>query len=161
MIPAETGAGESDLQARYLRFDNYTFLKESEGRQAIEVNLWRTARGARLALYPNLNVKDEVYRDLFRDVRFRRALSLAVDREEINQVIFFGLAIETNNTVLPGSALFRPEYQTSWTEFDLDLANELLDEMGLEKRDDDGLRLLPDGRSAPVRAARYVSVSSR
>src|ERR1700751_2364900 len=31
IIPAKTGAGESDLQARYLRFDNYTFLKQGEG----------------------------------------------------------------------------------------------------------------------------------
>ena len=42
-----------------------------------------------------------------RDVRFRRALSLAVDRHEINQAIYFGLAIEGQNTVLPQSPLYR------------------------------------------------------
>jgi len=37
IIPAKTGAGESDLQARYLRFDNYTFLKASEERNHYKV----------------------------------------------------------------------------------------------------------------------------
>jgi peptide/nickel transport system substrate-binding protein len=111
------GAGASDLQARYIRFDNYTFLKATEEREKQRVQLWKTARGARIALYPNLNVNDEVYRTLFRDVRFRRALSLAIHRHEINQVVFFGLAIEGNNTVLPNCPLFRKEYQTAWAEF--------------------------------------------
>jgi peptide/nickel transport system substrate-binding protein len=150
VIPAKVGAGASDLQARYLRFDNYTFLKAAEERQNQEVNLWRTARGARIALYPNLNVNDEVYRTLFRDVRFRRALSLAINRNEINQVVFSGLAIEGNNTVLPGCPLYREEYRKAWSQFDLDQANALLDEIGLGERDGRGVRLLPDGRSVEI-----------
>lgn len=145
-IPIKVGAGASDLQARYIRFDNYTFLKETEERQKQEVRLWRTARGARIALYPNLNVSDETYRALFRDVRFRRALSLAINRDEINKVIFYGLAIEGNNTVLPDSPLYHEVYRRAWTEFDLDRANALLDEIGLSERDGRGIRLLPDGR---------------
>jgi peptide/nickel transport system substrate-binding protein len=150
IIPAKTGAGDSDLQARYLRFDNYTFLKESEARQDIKVRLWHTARGARRALFPNLNVNDDVLAKLFRDVRFRRALSLAVDREEINQVIFYGLAIEGNNTVLPDSPLFKEEYQTLWAQFDLDEANRLLDEIGLTERSGEGTRLMADGRPLDI-----------
>ena len=71
------------------------------------MRLWRTGPGSQLALYPNLNVNDAVWRELVRDVRFRRALSLAIDRHEINQVIYFGLAIEGQNTVLPQSPLYR------------------------------------------------------
>jgi peptide/nickel transport system substrate-binding protein len=148
IIPAKVGAGASDLQARYLRFDNYTFLKATEEREKQKVRLWRTARGARIALYPNLNITDEVYRALFRDVRFRRALSLAINRDEINQAIFFGL--EGNNTVLPDSPLYREDYRHAWTQFDLDRANALLDEIGLSERDRRGVRLLPDGRSADL-----------
>ena len=33
LIPAKTGAGDVDLQARYLRFDNYTFLKRRRAAQ--------------------------------------------------------------------------------------------------------------------------------
>jgi peptide/nickel transport system substrate-binding protein len=146
IIPAKTGAGESDLQGRYLRFDNYTFLKAGEQRNHYNVRLWRTGPGSQLALYPNLNVNDEIWQGLVRDSRFRHALSLAVNRHEINQVIYFGLAIEGQNTVLPQSPLYRPEYRSAWASYDVPEANRLLDLIGLTKRDSDGTRLLPDGR---------------
>lgn len=150
LIPAKTGTGEADLQARYLRFDNYTFLKEGEKRNDYEVRLWRKGTGSQLALYPNLNTDDPVWRELLRDVRFRRALSLAVNRHEINQVVYFGLAEEGNNSVLPQSPLFKPRYQDKWAEFDPERANALLDEIGLTERDSRGIRLLPDGRPAEI-----------
>jgi peptide/nickel transport system substrate-binding protein len=150
LIPIKTGAGETDLQSRGLFFKNYTFLKESEKRSGLIPRLWQTARGAHLAIYPNLNTADEVWREVFRDVRFRRALSLAVDRDEINQIMYFGLAKGGNNTVLPQSPLYKPEYREEWAGFDLAKANALLDEMGLTKRSADGLRLLPDGRPMEV-----------
>ncbi|HXP04012.1 MAG TPA: ABC transporter substrate-binding protein [Stellaceae bacterium] len=149
IIAAKTGAGESDLQARYLRFDDYTFLKAGEQSGSYKVKLWRTGPGSQLALYPNLNAADPVWRGLIRDVRFRRALSLAIDRHEINQALYFGLAIEGQNTVLPQSPLFRSEYR-AYSNYDLDQANKLLDEVGLTKRDAEGMRLLPDGRLAAV-----------
>lgn len=149
IIPAKTGAGESDLQARYLTFDDYTFLKAGESASTYKVMLWRTGPGSQLALYPNLNVEDPVWRDLLRDVRFRRALSLGIDRHEINQVIYFGLAIEGQNTVLPESPLYRPEYRSAWGGYDPDQANKLLDEIGL-KRGSEGLRYLPDGRPVDI-----------
>jgi peptide/nickel transport system substrate-binding protein len=150
IIPAKTGAGESDLQARYLRFDNYTFLKDAEDHNPYTVRLWRTAPGAQLALYPNLNVDDPVWRQLNRDVRFRRALSLAIDRHEINQAIYYGLAIEGQNTVLPQSPLYDPAYRSAWAAYDPKQAGRLLDEIGLTKRDSSGIRLLPDGRPLEI-----------
>lgn len=150
IIPAKTGAGESDLQARYLRFDNYTFLKQGEARNNYTVHLWREGAGAHLALYPNLNARDPVWRALLRDARFRRALSLAIHREEINQVIYYGLALPPNNTVLPESPLWRPEYQTAWAEYRPDEADRLLDAIGLTRRNAEGIRLLPDGRPLEI-----------
>ncbi|HZS84381.1 MAG TPA: ABC transporter substrate-binding protein [Stellaceae bacterium] len=150
IIPAKTGAGESDLQARYLRFDNYTFLKEAEERNDFTVRLWRTAPGSQLALYPNLCYNDPVWRKLLRDVRFRRALSLAIDRHEINQAIYYGLAKEGQNTVLPQSPLYKPEFREAWAKFDLPEANRLLDALGLDKRDSEGIRLLPDGQPLQI-----------
>ncbi|MGD9616922.1 MAG: ABC transporter substrate-binding protein [Alphaproteobacteria bacterium] len=149
IIPAKTGAGESDLQARYLSFDDYTFLKAGEAQNGYKVLLWRTGPGSQLALYPNLNVEDEVWRRVLRDVRFRRALSLATNRREINQAIYFGLAKEGQNTVLPQSPLYRPEYRQAWAEFDIAEANRLLDELGLAWGSE-GLRYLPDGRPLDI-----------
>ena len=146
LVPTKAGAGETDLQARYIRFDNYTFLKASTKRHPIDVRLWETAKGAQIALFPNLNASDEVWRKLLRDIRVRRALSLAIDRHEINQAVYYGLARPSANTILPSSPLFREEYQKAWTAFDLDEANRLLDEVGLTQRNEEGIRLLPDGR---------------
>lgn len=150
LIPAKTGAGESDLQGRYLEMSNYTFLREGAARNPYDVRLWSTSRGSRVALYPNLNTNDDTWRPLIRDVRFRRALSLAINRHEINQVIYFGLALEGADTLIPESPLFRDEYRRAWSGFDLKQANALLDEMGLTERDSRGIRLLPDGRPMEI-----------
>lgn len=91
-----------------------------------------------------------MWRALVRDVRFRRALSLAIDRDEINQVIYFGYAKPGNDTVFQTSPLYKPEYQTAWAQFDLEQANALLDELGLSERNQDGIRLLPDGRPMQI-----------
>ena len=150
LISAKTGAGESDLQGRYLSLTDYTFLKESETRQKYQVYLWGKGTGAQVAIFPNLTSSDPAWRELVRDVRFRRALSLGINRREINQVIYFGLANESNNTVLQGSPLYRPSYQSDWTDYDPDQANVLLDELGLIERDKHGIRLMANGSPMEV-----------
>ena len=150
IIPVKTGAGESDLQARYLRFDNYTFLKRAGKEKGYNVHLWRIAKGSHIALFPNLNVQDPVWRRVVRDPRFRRALSLGINRHEVNQVLYFGLAIEQADSVLPESPLYREEYAKKWAVFDLDRANALLDEMGLKRDGARGPRYLPDGRQLEI-----------
>jgi peptide/nickel transport system substrate-binding protein len=149
LIPAKTGAGEADLQARDVNFNNYTFLKQGEKQNNYRTLLWRPGKGSHFALFPNLNVSDPVWRILLRDVRFRRALSLAIDRSLVNQVLYFGLAIESNNTMLPQSPLFRETYRDRWARYDRKQAAQLLDQIGL-KRGRDGIRRLPDGRPLEI-----------
>jgi peptide/nickel transport system substrate-binding protein len=150
IIPAKTGAGESDLQATGIDFADYTFLKDAEDRYPVKVDLWKMTRGSRLAILPNLNCGDDVWRGLIRDVRVRRALSLAIDRHEINMAVFYGLGTPSADTVLPESPLYKPEYAKAWIDHDPDKANQLLDEAGLQNRNDDGVRLLSDGRPAEI-----------
>jgi peptide/nickel transport system substrate-binding protein len=146
LVPIKTGAGETDLQARHLYFKDYTFLKESEARSGLRTLLWHEARGSHLALYPNLNANDPVWRQLFRDRRFRLALSLGLDREAISQYLYFGLAAPANNTILPESPLYSEKVGKACLGHDPKEANRLLDELGLRERTRDGLRKLPDGR---------------
>jgi len=119
------------------------------------VHLWSTAKGAQLALYPNFNANDPQYRELMRNADFRRALSMAINRKQINKVVYFGLATPSNNTVVRESSLYKPEYAETWTQFDIDAANKLLDGIGLTERDGRGIRKLPDGRplEIPVQTA--------
>ncbi len=150
LIPAKTAAGDTDLQARYLNFEDYTFLKAGEKSHGYHARLWEDGHGAFAALFPNLNAKDPVWRALNRDVRFRRALSLGINRPDINHVIFFGLARASGDTVLRQSPLYKPELAKDYIDYDVDKANALLDEAGLGQRDGDGTRLLPDGRRAEI-----------
>jgi peptide/nickel transport system substrate-binding protein len=150
LIPAKAGLGEADLQPRYLNMRDYTFLRKSSKSSHVDVLLWESGSGSQLALYPNLNIKDDGWRKLMRDVRFRRALSLAIDRDELNEVVYIGLATPSNNTIMRRSVLFKPEYATRWATYDPKQANKLLDEIGITKRNENGVRLLPDGRPATI-----------
>ena len=145
VIAAKAGTGDVDLQGRYLRFDNYAFLKKGADENNYEVRLWPSGKGAELALLPNLNAADENLRNLMQDARVRRALSLGIDRTEINETIFFGLAREAGNSVLPDSPLYDEAQATAYATYDTDKANALLDEAGLEKKNSDGIRLMANG----------------
>lgn len=150
LVPMKAGLGEADLQARYLGMRDYAFLKRNAQTSNNDVRLWEVGSGSELAFYPNFNTNDEVWRDVLRDVRVRRALSLAIDRDELNQVIFAGLAVPSNNIIMPRSPLFRPDYAARWATYDPALATSLLDQAGLSRRDSEGFRTLPDGRRATM-----------
>lgn len=150
IIAAKAGSGESDLQMNNLDFADYTFLKDSEKLFPVKVSLWKRTQGSRVALLPNLNCGDPVWRALLRDVRMRRALSLAIDRHEINLAAFYGLAKESADTVLQESPLYKPELAKAWAIHDTATANRLLDDLGLTARNSDGIRMLPDGRKAEI-----------
>jgi peptide/nickel transport system substrate-binding protein len=83
-------------------------------------------------------------RPLLRDRRFRRALSLAINRDEINKIMFYGLGVVGQGTTLRSPAVHE-DPRMAYGRFDLGEANRLLDEMGLTRRDAKGLRVRPDG----------------
>ena len=116
LVPAKAGLGEADLQPRYLNMRDYTFLQKSAKTSGVHVYLWESGSGSQIALYPNLTASDEEWRKLMRDVRFRRALSLAIDRDELNEAVYLGLAKPSNNTIMERSELFKPEYATKWAQ---------------------------------------------
>ena len=146
LIAAKSAAGDADLQARGLSFADITVLKANTAKGKYKVLTWPVAKGSQVALYPNLNANDPGWRKLLREQSFRRALSLGIDRGDINRALFFGLAAEGNNTVLKGSPLFNAANLTANAGHDAKAANALLDGLGLTKRGADGTRLMADGR---------------
>ncbi|MBO9476387.1 ABC transporter substrate-binding protein [Shimia sp. R11_0] len=146
LVAAKANAGEVDLQARGLDFKDAAILKKGEATGNYETKLWANGTASQIAIYPNLNYHDDMWRETLRDVRFRRALSLAINRKIINRGLYFGLAKEGGMTVLPISPFYKEENRKAWAVRDVAQANALLDEMGLDQRDKDGYRLLPDGR---------------
>ncbi len=146
LVAAKTNAGETDLQGRGLAFRDASILKKGEAVGNYKTLLWKTGVASQIAIYPNLNYADEVWRDVMRDARVRRALSLGIDRKTINQALYFKLAKPGAMAVLPASPFYSEENAQAWAQYDPDLANALLDEAGLTERNKYGIRLLPDGR---------------
>jgi peptide/nickel transport system substrate-binding protein len=150
LFAAKANAGEVDLLFRGLSMSDVPILKEGEKAKGYKTLLWPYARGTELALYPNLNATDPVWRKLNRDLRFRRALSLGIDRRTLNNALLFGLGVEGNNTVVAESPLFSPELRTLNATYNPAEASRLLDEIGLTERNGAGIRLLPDGRELEI-----------
>jgi len=140
-------SGEVDFGLISTNLKDYTLLKESEKKGNYTVRLWKQTWGNALAIRLNHTHKDPVLRKIINDVRFKRALSLAINREEINQLVFLGLGTPRQATVLPESKYFEKGLDTAYAKYDPVQAGKLLDSMGLTKRDKEGFRLRPDGKT--------------
>ncbi|ATG34536.1 putative extracellular solute-binding protein [Phaeobacter piscinae] len=147
LVAAKTNAGEADLQARGLGFRDIPILRKGESDGAdYKTYLWGNGTASQIAIYPNLNVNDDQWRQVLRDTRVRRALSVAINRAGINKALYFKLAKPGAMTVLEASPFFDTALRAAWAQYDPELANQLLDEAGLTERDGYGIRKLPDGR---------------
>ncbi|KIC37881.1 ABC transporter substrate-binding protein [Leisingera sp. ANG-M7] len=147
LVAAKSNAGEADLQARGLDFRDIPILRKGEkDNSGYKTYLWGNGAASQIAIYPNLNTQDPVWRNILRDARVRRALSLAINRRAINRALYFNLAKPGAMTVLEQSELFDPAFRDAWAQFDPEHANQLLDEAGLTDKDGYGIRYLPDGR---------------
>ncbi|WP_323775895.1 ABC transporter substrate-binding protein [Leisingera sp.] len=147
LVAAKSNAGEADLQARGLDFRDIPILRKGEKDGAnYKTYLWGSGAASQIAIYPNLNARDPVWREVLRDVRVRRALSLAINRRAINRALYFNLAKPGAMTVLEQSEFFDPGLRAAWADFDPEQANLLLDEAGLTEKNAYGIRYLADGR---------------
>ena len=139
--------GSRSAGAGAVDFRDVAILKKGEADGGnYRTFLWANGVASQIAIYPNLNFRDPVWREVMRDVRFRRALSMGIDRRMINRALYFGLASEGGMTALSSSPLYNEDDLMMWSEMDIQAANALLDEMGLTERTPAGLRKLPDGR---------------
>ncbi|MEJ5229110.1 MAG: ABC transporter substrate-binding protein [Pseudothermotoga sp.] len=152
MILLKAIAGEIDMQHRHIGLlgagaGNYTLLMENAKKGDYRILNWTTANGSVSQLMLNThNNADSVLKEIFSDKRFRYALSLAIDREEINEVLFNGLAKPRQASFVSGSGYYDPEWEKAYAEYDIKKANQLLDEMGLKWDAKKEYRLRPDGK---------------
>jgi peptide/nickel transport system substrate-binding protein len=80
-------------------------------------------------------------------VNFRRALSLGIDREQMNEAVFLGTGTPGSIAPPDGTKFFLgKEWRTKWATFDVAQANQLLDKTGLTRKDAEGYRLRKDGK---------------
>jgi peptide/nickel transport system substrate-binding protein len=92
----------------------------------------------------NLTNKDMAKREIYQNKDFRIALSEAIDRQEIIDVIYVGQGEPYQAAPRPQSPLYNEKLATPYTDFDPDDANAKLDAI-LPNKDADGFRLMPSG----------------
>lgn len=139
-------SGEVSISGLDMLLINYPVLKENEAAGDYTVKLVYSERGADVAFAFNGLHPDPVTRKIFNDVRFRQAVSVAIDREEINELVFLGQGVPRAATINESASFFEQKWADNFAQFDTDLANQLLDEVGLDQKDAQGYRLRSDGK---------------
>ena len=134
-------AGENPLPVM-----DYTLYKENEGKGNYTVYLFANSRGSDCSFTFNQTIADPTLREVFTNVKFREAMSVAINRTLINETLYFGLANQ-RQAVPPANTTFYKDWMGEYmTQFDPDGANAILDEIGYVWSADGTVRLMPDGK---------------
>lgn len=138
--------GEIDYKAQGLLIEDFPLFKENEAAGGYAVQL-ADALGELITYNFNTTHPDPAYRAMFNDVRFKQAMSLAIDRAEVNELIYLGQGTPIQaGPFEPKTVAFMTDAHTSaFVDHDPARAAALLDEAGLVDANGDGLRDLPGG----------------
>jgi peptide/nickel transport system substrate-binding protein len=140
-------AGDLDEQERHMDLGKLPVFLENQAKGNYKVYLDPSNIGTDMGLSFNLNyADDDEIAKWFNTTDFRRALSLGIDRNQLNETFWLGLGVPGSQVVSEISP-YNPgkEYRTRWATHDPQQANALLDKIGLDKKDDSGNRLRSDG----------------
>ena len=136
--------GEVDYKSQSVQLESAPQLLDGadSGEYSLQIN-----PGCGAALFSfNVTHPDMEKRKVYGDIRFRQAMSIAVDRNEINDVAYYGMGVvEQFVGISPAPDFVSDEIKMHMTEYDPAKANALLDEVGLKDVDGDGFRELPNG----------------
>jgi peptide/nickel transport system substrate-binding protein len=146
-------AGELDMQVRDFAIKDVPLLLENADQADYRIVMWNRGDYAWPWLMLFYDYPDEGIVDLMYNQQFRQALSYAIDRDRINNIVALGLAKPRQFALSPESPEFRTEegrqvyeeWSTSYANHDPDLAQSLLDEIGVVDTNGDGFRERPDG----------------
>jgi peptide/nickel transport system substrate-binding protein len=146
-------AGELDMQVRDFPIKDVPLLLESAEAGDYRVIMWSRGDFAWPWIMLYYDYVDKAIEDLMYMPQFRRALSHAIDRDRINNIVALGLAKPRQFALSPESPEFRTpegqqvyeEWASSYATLDPEQAAALLDEIGVVDADGDGFRERPDG----------------
>ncbi len=146
-------AGKLDFQSREFNLSDVSLLMENQEAGNYEVKLWDRGDFAWPWIMIMYDHKDAGITDLFYKPEFRRAMSVAMDRDKYNNVVAYGLAKPRQFALSPLSEElqtpegkeFYDEWVNSYIEYDPEQAKAWLDEIGVVDKDGDGWRDRPDG----------------
>jgi peptide/nickel transport system substrate-binding protein len=141
-------AGEYDYASRHVDLGKLPVFIENQQKGGYKVYLDPGDYGGDMIIKFNLNYDaDPEIAKWFNTADFRRALALGIDRDQINETFWLGTG--TPSSVVPADANKYnpgPQYRRMWATLDVKKANEMLDKIGLAKKDGEGYRLRADGK---------------
>lgn len=153
LIPIAAANGSVSMQARHLRFQDYTLLMENREAYDYEVKHWFNAVRSNFTIWPNLNHRvrpeDPVSAwkaEFLNEKTFRQALSLAINRQKIIDAVYAGQGEPAQIDPGASSPFGSEKLRKSFVEYDPERASAMLDALGLDQRDSEGMRTFPDGR---------------
>jgi peptide/nickel transport system substrate-binding protein len=139
-------AGEYDMQERHIDLGKLPVILENEEKGNYKVHLDLGFGGADFLLQVNQSYKADLeMRKWLTNADFRRALSLGIDRDQLNET--FWLGIGTPGSPVPADSMPQnpgKEWRKKWSVLDIAQANALLDKVGLSKKDAQGFRVRTD-----------------
>ena len=139
--------GEIDFQNRHISMADYTLFKENEG--AGDYHIIMGFKSSHVAMQVNHTCKEPNLREFFGNRNVRIAMSLAANREEINELVYSGMYTPRQYSPLEVSPDYYEKLSNAYIEYDPDTANAMLDAEGYDQRDADGFRMFKDG-SGPI-----------
>ena len=141
-------AGEYDFQQRHLDLGKLPVFIENQAKGAYKVHLDPGDYGGDMIIKFNLSYEaDPEIAKWMNTADFRRALAIGIDRDQINETFWLGTG--TPSSVVPADGNKYnpgPQYRKMWATLDVKKANEMLDKIGLAKKDAEGFRLRTDGK---------------
>ena len=135
--------GEIDMQYRHMTIGDLALYKSAEAKGDYKTLLGISA--SHVAMQLNLSTKNKLLNEFFNNLKVRQAISSAINRDQINQLVFNGLLTPRQYSPLALSPQYDEKAANAWIKYDPDTANKLLDEAGYSKKGADGIRLHKDG----------------
>lgn len=136
--------GEADYKSQSLTLGAAPLLLENAEKGDFTIQLKPTI--AMPVFSFNVTSEDEAKREVFGNLAFREAMSIAINRDELNEVAFFGEGVPKQYIGFSPTPSFVDESLTQhMVAYDPDGAKAKLDEIGMVDTDGDGFRELPNG----------------
>ena len=151
VVTMRTLAGQYDFTIFHLDLSDYPTLASNEEAGGYRALLWKGAAvDCHLKFNLNYDEKDPVMAEILRSPDFRKALSYAIDREEVNDLVFLGTGQPVQISPPEGSPVYQEHWPKAYATYDVKKANELLDNLDLTKASGSQWRQRPDGKELRV-----------
>ena len=145
-------AGNYTVMGRHINLAKLPLFLENAEDVGYRVQFWRQPQSGIANLYINETWDGNAeIQSFLQNIEFRRALSMGIERDQINEVFFLGIG-QTSGLCQgyedpdnPGKYIGEDDVQLN-----PDAANAILDSIGLENKDADGFRLMPSGERLTI-----------